>query len=53
MEKKLIWYNLRKTRKGTKMTNHYREINDVNNEGSGDMYPKGGNMLHNSTSISK
>ena len=37
---------VRGTRKGIKNDNPIIGNYDVNNEGSGDMYPKGGNMLH-------
>ncbi|MDO9181012.1 MAG: M1 family metallopeptidase [Bacteriovorax sp.] len=37
---------VRGTRKGIKNDNSIIGNYDVNNEGSGDMYPKGGNMLH-------
>ena len=38
---------VRGTRKGIKNDKPIIGQYDVNNEGSGDMYPKGGNMLHN------
>lgn len=37
---------VRGTRKGIKNDNPIIGNYDVNNEGSGDMYPKGGNMMH-------